>query len=130
MTKNDHLTRHSETSEKALEKYLCEQVTALGGLPLKYSSGTQTGYPDRLLLFSGGLSVWVEMKGKGGAPTRLQIVRIQDLREMGFIAEIVKSREQIDELLEGVKEIIDIIKEGLTDKERLRLIRNFQKRNK
>lgn len=52
--KGRNLSRNSEESEKAIESYLCHLVREAGGIPLKYSSGTSTGYPDRLLLFPGG----------------------------------------------------------------------------
>ena len=97
------LTRNADESEKAIESYLCRLTREAGGMALKYSSATQAGYPDRLLLFPGGASVWVEVKSKGCNPTSLQCLRIRRLREMGQRVEICDSRAKAEEILRIVK---------------------------
>ena len=37
MKKLEAITRHAEVSEKAIEKYLVQEVKAIGGICLKYS---------------------------------------------------------------------------------------------
>lgn len=36
MKKLEAITRHAEVSEKAIEKYLVQEVKAIGGICLKY----------------------------------------------------------------------------------------------
>lgn len=91
--------RNSEVSEKAIEAYLGQLTREAGGLSLKYSNGNTTGYPDRLLLFPGGVAAWVEVKSRGKHPTRLQAVRIDQLRRLGFRAWVCDSREKAEAII-------------------------------
>ena len=96
------LTRNAEESEKAIESYLVTLTKRAGGMPLKFSSATQTGYPDRLLLFPGGRQIWVEVKSKGRHPTRLQATRIRALRDIGHRVEICDSRARAAEIIRTI----------------------------
>lgn len=93
------MTRHSEESEKALESFLCRRAKELGGVALKFASSHATGFPDRLVLLPGATVGWAEMKSKGKKATRLQLTRIRFLRLLGFPAEVIDSREGIEEFL-------------------------------
>ena len=94
------LSKRANWSERALEKYLRAEVRKLGGECLKYSNMLANGYPDRLCLFPGGRSIWVELKSTGKRPTQLQVHRLHQLREMGHWAVWADTREKIDKLLE------------------------------
>lgn len=96
--KIENIKRHSELSEKAIERYLCKRVVEEGGLCLKYSSFTDTGYPDRLVMFS-GICFWVELKSKGKKTTKLQEYRISRIRSLGFSVYVCDSKEKIDCIL-------------------------------
>lgn len=98
------LYRNAEESEKVIESHLCRLTREAGGLALKYTSATQTGYPDRLLLFPGGKTVWVEVKSKGLYPTPLQCLRIRRLREVGQRVEICDSRQRAEEIVNSATE--------------------------
>lgn len=102
MRSEEKLLRNAETSEKAIEKHLCRRVKERGGKALKFASATQTGYPDRVCLFPGGHTVWVELKGEGGRLTRLQATRISELRRMGHMAAVCGSIEDVERLLKLV----------------------------
>lgn len=93
------MSRHSEESEKALERYLCERAKELGGLALKFASATQTGWPDRVVLLPGGRQLWVELKSKGKRPTALQRLRLQWLRRHGHTAYVCDSRGSVEAAL-------------------------------
>lgn len=99
------LTKHSETSEKALERYLRCRVEALNGLCLKYSSTITTGYPDRLCII-GGRYLWVELKSAGKHPTRLQTFRHRELHRHGALVAVCDSRESIDLALKTLQSTI------------------------
>ena len=98
------LVRHAEISEKAIEAYLVRKVTAMGGECLKFTSHTDTGYPDRLLLLPGGKTIWVEVKSKGEKPRLIQDVRMARLRRMGFRVYVADSREKVDEIVRAAAE--------------------------
>lgn len=95
----ENITRHSEISEKAIERYLVEQAKLYGLLCLKYSNPNMTGYPDRLLVLPDGRVVWVELKSKGRRPTKLQKLRHNELSEMGHLVRVIDNKPEIDELI-------------------------------
>ena len=91
---------YRETSEKAIEAYLSGRVKEAGGISLKFSSFTQTGYPDRVVLLPYGLSAWVELKSRGQRPRPLQRVRHDELRALGHPVYVIDSRTGVDKMLE------------------------------
>lgn len=104
MTKQiDNITRHSEVSEKAIERYLVEQASNNGLLCLKYYNPNMAGYPDRLLLIPGGKTYWVELKSKGKKPSQLQSRRMAELIAMGFPVAVIDSKDAVDELIKSNK---------------------------
>lgn len=98
-----HIARHSSESEKAIEAYLVKRVKEMGGVCLKYSSASITGYPDRIVLMPGGRVVWVELKSKGQKPELRQEIRIKELRALGFRVEVADSRADVDAIMEGLR---------------------------
>ena len=86
-------------SEKNTERHLTDEVKKAGGLCLKFSSMTETGYPDRIVLFPGGLIAFVELKSKGKKPTRLQDLRHEQLREMGFPVYVIDHQDKVADML-------------------------------
>lgn len=97
----ENIVRHADFSEKAIERYLRDQVKNLGGVCLKYSSANTAGYPDRVALLPGGQTIWIELKSKGKKPTKLQAVRINQLASLGHRVFVADSKERINEILEG-----------------------------
>lgn len=106
--KLSNLQTWSERSEKTIEKYLRSRVDELGGVCLKFSSMTETGYPDRIVLFPGGLMAFVELKSTGKKPTKLQEIRHGQLREMGFPVYVVDDKEGVDTTLEELRRYYEI----------------------
>lgn len=92
-------TKHSEESEKSLERYLAAEAARLGCKALKYYNPASTGWPDRILLLPGGLCVWIELKSKGERPRPLQAHRHGSLRDMGHRVYTCDSRDKIDRML-------------------------------
>lgn len=98
-------SKYSETSEKAIEAYLTRRVREEGGISLKFSSFTQTGYPDRVVMLPYGLTAWVELKSKGKKkPRALQQVRHDELRAIGQPVYVIDSRPGVDEMLKELTE--------------------------
>jgi len=96
------LTHHSTESEKAIEKYLTERVKKSGGVCLKFASAIQTGYPDRIAVLPGGKVAWVELKSYGAKMTRKQVLRFQELTELGQNVYTADSKEQVDYIMEKI----------------------------
>jgi len=94
-----NIIKHSEVSEKAIERYLTDSVKEMGGVCLKYSNPNMVGYPDRVCLMPMGGVMWVELKSKGKKPTKLQALRHEELARLGHIVSVVDSKAKVDELL-------------------------------
>lgn len=88
--------------EKEIEKAFVDKVKKLGGLCLKFTSPSMTGIPDRIVLLPGGKIGFVEVKRPGERPRPIQRKRIKQLRNLGFKAYVLDSKEKIDDI---VKEI-------------------------
>ena len=88
--------------ERTLERKLTQSVANMGGLALKFVSPGMAGVPDRLLLFPEGKIAFVEMKAPGKHPTKLQRLRHEQLRNLGFRVYVVDSIDQIGELLHEI----------------------------
>ena len=95
----ENILRHSEVSEKAIEKYLVKKVKTIGGVCLKYSNPNMDGYPDRLVVLPGGRASWVELKSKNKKPTKLQMLRHKQLADMGHNVNVVDSKNNVDYLI-------------------------------
>ncbi|MCM1078517.1 MAG: VRR-NUC domain-containing protein [Bacteroidales bacterium] len=96
-----HIVKHAEISEKAIERYLCRQVASLGGVCLKYANANMTGYPDRVALMPGGRTLWFELKSRGRTPSKVQKIRIAQLESIGHRVYVCDRKEKIDGILEG-----------------------------
>lgn len=103
--KLENIVRHSEVSEKEIEKYLRRQCAARGLLCLKYSNPCAVGYPDRLVVIPDGKVVWVELKSRGRRPSAIQAVRHEELRVIGHAVSVIDSREGVDRLLDRLDDL-------------------------
>lgn len=101
MDRIEKITRHSEVSEKAIERYLTDRVRDMGGVCLKYNNPGMAGYPDRVCLLPGGVTVWIELKSRDGRLSGIQRIRIAGMRRMGHTVCVCKSKEDIDSVLNG-----------------------------
>ena len=95
----ENILHHADVSEKAIERYLFDRVRQAGGVCLKYSNPNMAGYPDRVAVMPDGVTVWVELKSRGRKPTKLQMLRIESLRELGHRVYVIDSREGVDLML-------------------------------
>ena len=107
MNRIERITRHSETSEKAIEAYLVRRVKEMGGICLKYSNPNMAGYPDRICVMPGGRTLWVELKSEGEKPRPLQLARMDSLKRRGHKVYTVSSREGVDSI------IMDLLRESI-----------------
>ena len=103
MDKTERLIKHSEVSEKAIERYIVERIKDLGGICLKYSNPNQIGYPDRVCLLPWGIILWVELKSKGQTLRTIQRQRIQEMSKIGHIVHVCDSKEAVDNVIASIR---------------------------
>lgn len=102
MDKIKNIVNHAEVSEKAIERYLCQVVKALGGVCLKYSNPGAVGYPDRVAIMPEGICLWFELKSKGRKVSKVQAIRIDQLASIGHTVYVCDSKESINGVLEDL----------------------------
>ena len=90
-------------SEKVLERKLCKRVKELGGHAYKFVSPNQRGVPDRLCVLPHGITVFVELKTTGKKPTKLQVLCMNELRELGQRCVVIDSTEKLDSLMTDIQ---------------------------
>ena len=67
-------------NEAQVEEKFVRKCKALGCTTIKLG---QNGWPDRIVVVPGGLSLYVELKAEGCSPRALQLQRMATLRRMG-----------------------------------------------
>lgn len=85
--------------EKLIEQKLVQTVKSVGGIALKFVSPGYDGMPDRLLLYPGGKTAFVEVKAMGCKPRPLQIRRHDMFRALGFPVFVLDDADQIKQIL-------------------------------
>ena len=88
--------------EKDLERRMVRAVKNMGGLAPKFVSPGLAGVPDRLVLLPKGKIAFVEMKAPGKKPTSLQLLRHEQLRDLGFRVYMIDSKEKIGGMLDEI----------------------------
>lgn len=101
--------KSEKIGEKVLEKKLVEGVKKLGGKALKFSSITDTSYPDRIVMLPGAKTFWVELKSTGKIQTKLQALRCRELSELGFETFVIDTEAKLDVLLMYLRTKLDPI---------------------
>ena len=89
--------------EKKLEQKLVKAVRDIGGLALKFVSPGCDGVPDRLILIAYGKVAFVEVKAKGKKPRPIQIRRINQIKNLGFLVFILDDEKDIPSIIQQVK---------------------------
>ena len=69
--------------EGEIERRLSTGVRALGGTTYKFVSPGNSGVPDRIVIFPGGLVEFVEVKAEGGRLRYAQMMQLTKLKDLG-----------------------------------------------
>lgn len=94
--------------ESIIEKYLVDQVKALGGEVRKVKWIGRRGAPDRLVMLRppafgtwpwADTTIWVELKASGEKAKPHQTREHKRMRKMGQRVEVIDSLEGVDALL-------------------------------
>lgn len=91
--------------ESELEKRLVAAVRSTGGMCLKWSSPGTAGVPDRICLMPDGRVLFVEVKTPTGRLSPVQVAVHRRMSAIGHSVAVVRSAEEINELLEIVDEV-------------------------
>ena len=89
--------------EKKLEQKLVKAVRNIGGLALNFVSPGCDGVPDRLILIAYVKVAFVEVKAKGKKPRPIQIRRINQIKNLGFLVFILDDEKDIPSIIQQVK---------------------------
>lgn len=89
--------------ESTVEHRLVIEVKKRGGIALKFVSPGIDGVPDRLVLLPHGKSAFVEVKAPGRTPRPLQVRRIGQLRELGYLVYCLDHPNQIGGILDEIQ---------------------------
>ncbi len=86
--------------EVQVETYLKKGVYKAGGLCVKLSPMSYVGIPDRLVILSGGVIIFCEVKKpRGGKIARLQHWWRERLLGLGCRHEFILTKDDVDKLL-------------------------------
>lgn len=85
--------------EAAVEQYLTKQAKLRGWRCDKYTSPSNAGVPDRILI-GNGYTIFIETKAPGEKPRPLQKAIGKDMAANGAIVIVIDSREQVQQLMD------------------------------
>ena len=88
--------------EKDIERHLVRRVAERGGVAYKWVSPGHVGVADRIVCLPGGVVWFVELKTVKGRLSPLQKVFAADMARMGMNYLVLKSKGEVDELLQRV----------------------------
>lgn len=91
--------RAANGPEKRIEEYLKKSVEAAGGFCPKFVSPGMRGAPDRLVIFAGHPTYFVEMKQPLGTLEGLQKAYHAKLRKHGQLVWTLWTQQSVDEFL-------------------------------
>lgn len=89
--------------ESTLECRLVREVERIGGKAPKWVSPGNRGVPDRLVILSGGRTVYVEMKAPGKPLQPLQRKWAKTLQQLGHEVYKIDSDADIDKFIAEVR---------------------------
>ena len=90
------------TKESVIERYLVEQIEAIGGLAIK-QQGTR-GVPDRLVIYKGDM-FFVEVKSANGRLEEHQRRYIRKLKARDVTVYVVSSTYYVDHIIDELKRV-------------------------
>jgi hypothetical protein len=88
--------------EKDIERHLVRRVAERGGVAYKWVSPGRVGVADRIVMLPGGRVWFIELKTVKGRLSPLQKVFAADMARMGMNYVVLRSKGEVDELLQRV----------------------------
>lgn len=90
-------------TEAALAKTCIARAKERGAAVVRITASSVSGQPDLVLCHRGRFAA-AELKIAGRQPTKLQRHRLAAIRKAGGRAEVVRSRDDLDRLLDELEE--------------------------
>ena len=87
--------------ESKVETYFKRTIKDIGGLALKFQSGSVNGVPDEVVLFK-GTTYFVELKAPNQKPRANQRAIHRTFAKYGIIVHICSSFEEVDTFVQNV----------------------------
>lgn len=84
--------------EAYVEQYLRKRCIENGFICWKFTSPNTAGVPDRIVV-ANGETFFVELKRSGGKLSKLQVARINEIRNQKVFAAMIDSRDKVDEFV-------------------------------
>lgn len=88
--------------EKEIEKRFVKLVKQHGGLCYKFSSPSNSGVPDRIVITKSGRVIFVELKSETGRLSKLQELTISQMKNRVVDARVVKGLAEMEKFIEEV----------------------------
>lgn len=89
-------------SEKTIEKHCQVVAKKHDGIAVKFSSPSNRGVPDRIIMLPDGKIGFMELKGTGKKATKLQQHWIDRLNAMGFKSAVIDSKDGVTEFIKDL----------------------------
>lgn len=89
--------------ESELENKFREAVKKAGGIAFKFVSPGNAGVPDRIAVLPGGRIGFVELKANGNNPTKLQLMQMKRLKNLGCFVCVLDTPERIRDVISGIQ---------------------------
>lgn len=89
--------------EREIEKKLVDGVRKLGGRAYKFVSPGNDGVPDRIVVLSGRVPKFIELKTETGRLSSLQNVQIKKLKDLGQDVRVLYGLEDVKRFLEEIQ---------------------------
>lgn len=91
-------------AENRVETKLRDGIKAIGGRAYKFISPGCGGVPDRILCLPNGKVIFAELKSPKGTLSKLQELRINELRSMDQRVVVLNSTAEVDSFLKKIRE--------------------------
>lgn len=87
--------------EAKIEDKLRKSIEAIGGKAFKFSSPSNNGVPDRIILLK-GKTYFVELKSPGKKLRPLQRAVSRKFNKLGFKVYVIDSKEKVGEFIDEI----------------------------
>ena len=88
--------------EKDIERKMVAEIKKRGGLCYKFTSPSNPGVPDRVVITPDGKAIFVELKTKTGRLAKIQEWQVGELRKRGADVRILKGWDTVKAFIEEV----------------------------
>lgn len=96
------MTNKTNYIERVVEQELVNMVRYIGGLCYKFNSASQSGVPDRIVLYKGH-TYFVELKQPGEKPRPEQLAVHKEMNKQDIPVYVLDDLEKVDAFVEAMK---------------------------